>query len=43
MHADGEEQRGSLRCHIQNITDDGSLFNLNSHDNSLQFIFTDIL
>jgi hypothetical protein len=32
MHADGEEQRSSVGCDVQNITDDGFFFNLNSHD-----------
>jgi hypothetical protein len=43
VHADGEEQGSGLRRHIQNIADDSSLFNLNSHDNDLQFVITDIL
>jgi hypothetical protein len=43
VHADGEEQGSSLRGNIQNIADDSSLFDFNSHDNSLQFVFTDIL
>ena len=43
VHADSEEQGCSLRCNIQHIANNSSLFNLNSHDDSLQFVFTDIL
>jgi hypothetical protein len=32
MHTDGKEQGSSLRGNIQNITDDGIFFNLNSHN-----------
>jgi hypothetical protein len=31
MHADGEEQGRSVGRNIQNITDDGFFFNLDSH------------
>jgi hypothetical protein len=37
MHADGEEQGGSLRSNIQNIADDGILFNFDSHDNMTSY------
>jgi hypothetical protein len=32
VHADSEEQGSSLRCNIQNIANDGFLFDLNSHN-----------
>ena len=32
VHADGKEQRCSLRRDVQHITNDGILFNLNSHN-----------
>ena len=31
VHADGHEQRSSLRGDIQNVTDDGGFFDLCSH------------
>ena len=34
MHADGQKQRRSLRGNIQDVADDGTLFNF-SHKNSL--------
>jgi hypothetical protein len=40
MHADGEEQGSGLGSDIQNVADDSGLFDLNSHDNSLLFVFT---
>jgi hypothetical protein len=43
VHTDGEEQRRSLGCDVQNVANDGFFFNLNSHDYDLQFIFTDPL
>jgi hypothetical protein len=35
VHADGEEQGSGLGCDIQNVADDGGLFDFNSHNNSL--------
>jgi hypothetical protein len=37
VHADGEEQGSGVGGDIQNITDDGGFFDLNSHDNDLLF------
>ena len=43
VHANGEEQGSGVGRNVQHIADDSSLFNLYSHDNSLQFIFTGVL
>ena len=37
VHADGKEQGSGVGCNFQHVADDGSLFNLNSHDNDLLF------
>ena len=38
VHADGEEQGRGLGRDIQHITDNGGLFNFNSHDNDLLWL-----
>lgn len=30
VHADGHEQRSGLRCDVENVADDGGLFNFSS-------------
>lgn len=35
VHSNRKKQGRTLRCNVQNVADDGFLFNFSSHDNDL--------